>query len=198
MIKAIVFDLGRVLIDIELSKGIIDKILSAGCTDIGALATNESFVDYSTGRIFPEEFYSKVVEAFNIELSFGEFAELWCNIFTEMAGMKGIVEKLGTLYPIGLLSDTDVLHWDYIITNFPWIGELFSNPVLSFQIGVMKPDSRAFKAAAESVGVEPSECLFIDDLQKNIDGAKKVGMSGIRFLSAEDLTGELSALGIDI
>ena len=62
------------------------------------------------------------------------------------------------------------------------------NPTLSYEIGVMKPNPAIYLAATENVGTPPEHCLFVDDLQDNVDGAQAVGMQGIRFENATRLS----------
>jgi putative hydrolase of the HAD superfamily len=57
-----------------------------------------------------------------------------------------------------------------------------------------KPEPGIYRLAAERLGVEPAECVFVDDLGTNIKGAVAVGMVGVRFVSAEQAIDELEAL----
>ena len=198
VIKAVIFDLGRVLIDIDLTQGILSCIEGYDSEAISIFAENEDFVAYSTGRIGPEKFFYNIRDYFNLQIDYVEFETLWCNIFFEIRGMKELVASLAEHYPLGLLSDTDPLHWKYILKNFPWINCFFNNPVLSFDIGVLKPHLSAFEHAVAVVGVKPEECIFIDDLQKNIEGANRFGINGILFKGKEKLLEDLSNFGIQI
>ena len=198
MIKAVVFDLGRVLIDIDISQGILRNIGMCDSEAINILAKNKDFVAYSTGNIGTECFFYKVKEYFNLQLDYDEFKALWCNIFSQMKGMEELVTSLAEQYPLGLLSDTDPLHWEYILRTFPWIDSSFNNPVLSFNIGVLKPHPSAFEHAVAVLGVKPKECVFIDDLQKNIDGANQFGLNGILFSGKDKLIEDLSNFGINL
>ena len=58
---------------------------------------------------------------------------------------------------------------------------LFDDIVLSFQVGLAKPDPRIFTMAANRLGVNPNECLFIDDLAKYLEGAEKTGMKTLQY-----------------
>ncbi len=198
MIKAVIFDLGRVLVTIDFASGLLGKIgsMDLSFNAVAELAGDSDFIDFSTGRITAECFYERVIAKTGIELGFQEFSGLWCAIFGEMAGMRGIVTKLASRYKLGLLSDTDPLHWEHICREYPWIPEFFPEPVLSYRTGVMKPDSRAFSAAVTAVGRSAEECLFIDDLQKNVNGARECGLNALRFTAPQDLKLELMRTGI--
>jgi epoxide hydrolase-like predicted phosphatase len=58
-------------------------------------------------------------------------------------------------------------------------AELFDAVVLSSEIGVTKPDRRAYEYAARELGLAPEECVMVDDLEKNVEGARLAGMRGI-------------------
>ena len=188
--------MGRVLVDIDFSRGLAGKLGRGDLDSVLRLAADEDFVAYSSGRLTPNEFYARVLDKSGLHCDYPEFCHLWCNIFLEMAGMEELVARVAVAYPLGLLSDTDPLHWEFIRENYPWIGRTFTRPALSFQLGVMKPDPKAFREAADLLGVEVEECLFIDDLPQNIEGARECGMEGIVFSGAESLTRQLVSLGI--
>ena len=61
---------------------------------------------------------------------------------------------------------------------------LFDATVLSCDLGIVKPDSRIYLAAAEAVGCEPSECLFVDDKERYCEPARALGMRTVRYQNA--------------
>jgi putative hydrolase of the HAD superfamily len=73
-------------------------------------------------------------------------------------------------------------------------GDLFDAVVISSEVGLRKPDPEIFLLAADRVGVPPAECVFVDDLLPNAEGAKAVGMEGIVHRSAEFTIPRLEAL----
>ena len=60
----------------------------------------------------------------------------------------------------------------------------------------MKPQAGIYLAAAKNVNAPPERCLFIDDLEVNVEGARAVGMQGIRFETVKLLTDRLTELGL--
>jgi putative hydrolase of the HAD superfamily len=73
-------------------------------------------------------------------------------------------------------------------------GDLFDAVVISAEVGLRKPDPEIYLLAAERIGVPPAECVFVDDLLHNVDGARAVGMEGIVHRSAEFTVPRLEAL----
>ena len=95
---------------------------------------------------------------------------------------------------VSLLKDLKAKgHKVYILSNqaeynriaiekkFPGFYSMCTYNFLSFELGYYKPDIRIYEAAIKGIGATPAECTFFDDLQENIDGAKKAGMNGICF-----------------
>jgi putative hydrolase of the HAD superfamily len=71
---------------------------------------------------------------------------------------------------------------------------LFDAVVISGQVGLRKPDPRIYRLAAEMIGVDPSNCVFVDDLLPNVEGARAVGMEAIVHRNAEVTLPKLEAL----
>ena len=132
---------------------------------------------------------------FGLTIGFEEFKTLWCGVFSPIAGMEEIIRQLNGAYRLGLLSDTDPLHWGYLHSAYPVLS-LFERPTLSFEVGVTKPDPAIFLAAAKNVDTPVERCLYIDDLAANVRGAVAVGMTGIAFGGAGALRDELVEKGL--
>ncbi len=73
-------------------------------------------------------------------------------------------------------------------------GELFDGVVISGEVGLNKPEPEIFRLGAERVGLEPRECVFVDDLRENCEGAEAVGMTAVLHRGAERTVPELERL----
>ncbi len=189
-IEAVIFDLGRVLVAIDNSL-LVERLFKGLDTgDLQELGrrtmADPAMVDFNSGRIDTQTFYERMYRNWRWDMPFEEFKQLWCRIFYPMDGMESLIMQLCGKVKLGLLSDTDPLHWNHIRTTWPWIQQ-FQKPTLSFEVGVMKPDPAIYRIAAGNVDTPPEKCLYIDDLQDNIDGARAVGMTAIRFESVTQL-----------
>lgn len=196
MIEGIIFDLGRVLIDIDLTNGLPGYIGRDYPQDIAALIQDSDFIKYCSGKISAEDFYQIVKSKLDLTLTLNEFKTIWCNIFSENQQMQSIVQEIASTKQIGLLSDTDPLHWEYITANWEWINEYFPKPSLSYKSGFMKPAKEAYLDACKKISLPPERCLFIDDMQINIDGAVSAGLQAILFRDANKLRCDLGKLNI--
>lgn len=195
-IRGVIFDMGRVLIGLDFSRGLPAWLREHVAAELGTLVANPFFVDFNAGRLSPEDFYNRARALFQLPFTYAEFCRLWCDIFLPLPEMESLVAAVAARYPVNLLSDTDPLHWAFISENFPWIPKQFPSPTLSFRLGSNKPAMENFRAAAATLDLEPEECLFIDDLPINIEGALKVGMTGILFQNPQQLNDELLRLQI--
>jgi putative hydrolase of the HAD superfamily len=78
-------------------------------------------------------------------------------------------------------------------------AELFDGVVISGEVGLHKPQAEIFLLGAERAGVEPEQCVFVDDLRENCEGAKAVGMTAVLHRGAERTVPELERLlGVDL
>lgn len=96
-------------------------------------------------------------------------------------------------YKIYLLSNYSQDHYEYISTHFKFFG-LEDGRVISWQEKVLKPEARIYDILLDRYGLQPEECVFLDDTPENIDGAAAVGMKGIVFKDYAQGRAELEAL----
>lgn len=81
------------------------------------------------------------------------------------------------------------------IAHYPWLNQ-FDGAVFSYQVKSAKPDAAIYQSFLQKYHLDPAECLFIDDLQKNIDAAKSAGIDGIVCSSHAFVANELKRLSI--
>lgn len=196
---AVIFDLGRVLLNIHVDgPKFVDLMESMGINPQEAFSTywQEPEVEWHMiGTINSFQFYQAAVDRLNLKIDYDNFVGAWCDMFTPMPGMKEIFERVEERHVVGLLSDTDPLHWAKAKELLPWLRRV-EKPTLSFEAGFVKPSREIYLRAAQNCGRSPDNCLFIDDSEMNVDGARDVGMAGLAFTSPERLARDLAKLGI--
>ncbi len=146
---------------------------------------------YEVGRLSSSEFFESLKRSLHLSLSFEKFIPIWNEIFTENKEVSRIILSQKGRWKLGLLSNTNPLHFDYALSKFS-ILRVFDRWILSYEVGLKKPAVEIFRKAIEWASVEPSRILFIDDMEKHVEVAVSLGMQGIHFLSAERLREELS------
>jgi len=145
---------------------------------------------FDVGKLSPREFFQTIKENLGLFISFDEFIPIWTDIFSENVEVSRIVLSQKGRWRLGLLSNTDALHFTYILSKFP-IMRAFDKWILSYEVGFKKPAIEIFQTAIEWASVEPRRILFIDDMKKHVEVAISLGMQGIHFISAEQLRKEL-------
>ncbi len=200
MYKAIGFDLGGVI----LRYGVADELAYlADKLGVSQTALMDPYHKYrpmmETGEITTGEFWTHLVKDSGSELNPTGTEHLWSDQYVGdspiLAGMLDLVDRLkANGYKVGMFSNIDSEHEH---ANQPrHIFEHFDAVLFSYQARVAKPDQRAFELLAEKLGVQPSEMVFIDDLQTNTEGAKAAGCYGIQFLDYQQLVSELKQAGV--
>jgi glucose-1-phosphatase len=189
-IEAVVFDLGRVLVNVDITRGIFGlfghSLTNGTEAAVAQMMQEPAYAAYNAGKLTPQQFYKEMKMKFSLEADFAEFARQWCDVFDPMDGMYELVKELGGKVRLGLLSDTDPLHWKYLRRRFEVVA-LIERPTLSFETGFRKPAKEAYLAAVRNVSTAASRCLYIDDLMENVQGAMDAGLEAIQFVNVGQL-----------
>lgn len=199
-IEAVIFDLGRVMVQLDFSRGLLAH-LSTGNSAADADATirqigdNPLFREFCAGQLTPEDFHSKLMHATGQTMDYDQFCALWCDIFSMDEAMARLFQDTAEHRKVGILSDTDPLHWTHLRATYPVLATV-KQPTLSYEVGTTKPDPVIYIAAAQHVNTEPSQCLFIDDMQRNVEGAIRAGMNAIRFENPQQIRKALAERGV--
>ena len=146
---------------------------------------------FDAGKLSPEQFFQSLKGTLRLSITFEEFIPIWTDIFIEDREVSEIILSLKGRRRLGLLSNTDLLHFNYILSKFPIIRN-FEKYILSYEVGSKKPDVQIFQEAMKWASVEPERILFIDDTRSHVEVALSLGMQGIHFISADQLREELS------
>jgi epoxide hydrolase-like predicted phosphatase len=104
-----------------------------------------------------------------------------------------LIEELKPNFKIGMISNVGQGFIERMFVDEP-ASHYFDDLVLSSSVGMIKPDKRIYEIAAERLGVDPSECVFVDDLEKNVVGAQEAGMQAIRYKDYHQAVKELRQL----
>jgi putative hydrolase of the HAD superfamily len=145
---------------------------------------------YEVGKVSSIQFFKSLKEYLHLSLSFEDFIPIWNDIFTEDQGVSEIIRSLKGKKRLGLISNTNPLHFDYILSKFSVI-HILDKWILSHEVGFKKPDVHIFQKAMEWASVEPRKILLVDDMKKHVEVAVSLGMQGIHFISAQKLKEEL-------
>jgi HAD superfamily hydrolase (TIGR01509 family) len=107
--------------------------------------------------------------------------------------MVNYVRKARSKYKIALLSNVGRSVINRLFSPEE-LNELFDTVVLSSEVGVVKPDVKIFSFTSDKLGISAENCLMVDDLQNNIDGAIAAGMQGVVFSTTEAFVSDMKLL----
>jgi epoxide hydrolase-like predicted phosphatase len=116
------------------------------------------------------------------------------SMFTGMKPLESMVDAVKTIRAGGLLTGLVSNSWSTAHYDRGLLAELFDEVVISAEVGLHKPQPEIYRLAAERLEVQPSQCLFVDDLRENCEGAEAVGMTAIRHRSATETIAKLAEL----
>jgi putative hydrolase of the HAD superfamily len=122
-------------------------------------------------------------------------ARMWMNLNPAMLAWIPRIKEAG--YRLGILSNMGDGVLEYLRPRFTWLG-LFDQLTWSCELGVVKPDPAIYLHTVKKLNVKPEQALFIDNLQKNIEGAETVGLQAALFESAEQLQRDLAQRGFPL
>ena len=187
-VEVVVFDLGGVLVEVAPPTALAadDCYLpdAEGITKI--CAEIPEVKGFETGDTSAEEFARAVIDNFDLPLTVTEFLGRYKELIRrEIPMMKRLVEEIAGRYRLCCLSNTNPLHWARVceMTNY---GELFDNLFLSYELGVVKPDSRIFRRVLNELDVSPEKVMFFDDKEENVEAARHLGFCGVVVNPAAD------------
>ena len=199
MIKAILFDMGNVLIGFDAAKSskAFSELLGVPEVELWEVFfSSELERSYTRGEISSEEFYEKVLEHFpSKKLDYDTFARLWNDIFTEKSEMEELLVRLKKEYPLYLISNTNELHFEYVRKRFRLIDH-FTKCFPSHNVGHRKPDRAMFEHVLRDIELQADETVFIDDMADFVEAARRLGIHGIQFTSRRALETSLKKLGV--
>ncbi len=196
MIDLFVFDLGKVILPFE-HRQIASKLWQRSKNN-RKLTEEEIFQDlfdlkngsvnrYEEGLLSSEEFFLEVRKRYNLAVEFEDFSEIWNNIFWDNPEVNEIIIYLKAKgYPIYLLSNTNELHFSYVIERFP-IVHVLDEWILSFEVGAKKPDKRIYDAIFEKADVDRAKVLYVDDIDAYVSAARSYGIQGLVYKNPDDL-----------
>lgn len=101
------------------------------------------------------------------------------------------VSELYQKYKIALLSNASHEFLDPIVKQ-AHLKEVFDVIVISSRLGVIKPDPRIFEHTLNQLGIEASEAIFIDDIERNVSGAEEAGIKSVIYRDLPQLKQELA------
>lgn len=212
MISDIIFDLGGVLLDLNM-QGVAqacqrlginpelffvkadEKNTSTVCQGISA---SKAITEYQVGSMTTDQFLALVLSHCKEDITRKDVIEAWnaCIGLIPQERLDMILELRRRGFHTHLLSNTNDMHWEeikrrYFSEDGYTCADLFDNVFVSHEMHLAKPEPEIYHAAVRQIGRPAAHCLFIDDTLLNVEGAQREGLQGAWLDLTKESIGEL-------
>jgi FMN phosphatase YigB (HAD superfamily) len=198
-IKAIIFDLGRVIVPFDFKRGYtrLEPLCGIPAAEIpGRIAPTGLVQLFESGGIAPRDFVRELSKHLNLDTTYENFCEIWSSIFLPYTLIpEAMIEGIARNYRLVLLSNTNAIHFEMLRENYPLLRH-FHALVLSYRVGAMKPLPLIYQRAVEAAGCLPEECFFTDDMPAYVAAARAQGIDAVQFESAAQIEAEFRKRGV--
>ena len=197
---ALLFDLGRVVLDVDFGRTLQRWATHAGCEPAmltERFARDELYGRHEKGEISDAVFFAGLRASLGIDISDSQFLDGWNAVFGgEVPGMRPLLARAARRLPLYAFSNTNVPHVEYFTARYADMLGHFREVYLSSTIGLRKPDREAYDHVVKAIGVPAHRVVFFDDLVENVLGARACGLLAIQVRSPDDVAEALAALGV--
>ena len=202
-VKAIIFDLGNVIINISFER-VLKKWSKITGLPIESIIHNFQFDDeyklFEKGQISIEKYIKHVSMLLQYQFDYDTFKLGWNDIFIGVSdNITTVLKKLHKKYRLIALTNTNILHTqEWKVRKYESVLKYFDSVFCSHEIGYRKPEKEAFNFVLKNIKENPKDIIFIDDDEENIYSAKLLGIKSILAKSTEEIIKDLKHYGIQI
>ena len=198
MIKAIIFDCGGVW-STTILRNMARDLAEKHNADFNLLnkEIHKMWHKYRLAEISGDDFWKYFSGASGLGMSFEELNKIALSYIKIIPEIIEIIKKLKGKYKLGLISN-NAEEWVERIKELVDVDSLFDAAFFSNEVKTAKPDKEIFELCLQRLGaLLPEECVFIDDSDRNVAAARKMGFIAIKFENAELLKKELAKYGVE-
>ncbi len=187
--KAVVFDLGKVLLDFDYGRAARHLAAHSSATELeirAALDQSPLLHEYETGLLSTKDFFAEAVSRIGFKGDQPTFARLFADIFTpidDMIALHGELRQAGI--PTFIFSNTNELAIAHIRRAHGFFND-FTGYVLSYEETSMKPTPRIYEAVEKMTWLKGPDLLYIDDRLENIEEGRRRGWQTVHHENPAD------------
>jgi glucose-1-phosphatase len=195
--KAVVFDLGKVLLDFDYAR--LARNMREHCDIsvndlISALNQSELLHRYETGLLTSQAFFEEVKRISTFRHGYEKFEPLFADIFTPIEAMIELQQRLQRRgVPTYVFSNTNEIAVKHIRRTYPFFAN-FTGYVFSYEHRAMKPDPRIYEAVENLTGWRGRDLLYVDDRPENIEQGEKRQWQVIQHVATDQTIRRTEAL----
>ena len=199
MIETIIFDMGKVLIPFDFTRGYhaLAPYSPFTAEEIPQLiGKTDLVIRLESGQIEPIPFFEEFTSLLRTNITYDEFCSIWSSIFlTPTLIPEEFIVTLGKRYRLLVLSNTNAIHFEMVSANYSILTH-FDHLVLSHEVGALKPNPKIYDAAIANANCAAEHCFFTDDIPAYVEGARKAGLNAEQFLGFDKLRDDLKRHGV--
>ena len=195
---ALLFDLGRVVIDIHFNRA-FSRWAGHACCDQKLIRERFRYDTvhkrHERGEIDSQQFFANLRASLGIDISDAQLLDGWNSILVgEMPGVSELLAKAAGRFPLYAFTNSNREHEQYWSKQFSGILSNFKEVYVSSTIGLRKPEAEAYDYVVRAIGVSADRIVFFDDTLENIEGARARGLQAVHVKSGADLADALAVL----
>lgn len=194
----VVFDIGNVLLNFSLKRAeenftVLEGAKAAGLVNsLWSMPLSRAF---ECGEVSAEALFNQMKQAHGLGMGYAEFQRCFNDIFTPIPDNLAFLEEVAEEFPVALLSNTNEVHWDYMLSTYPVLKKAHW-PLGSHQAGLVKPDPAIYRALADLTGAAYAEMVYVDDILAHVEAARRLGVRTIHYSSDISLRAEFARHGV--
>lgn len=198
MIKAILFDLGGVLVDFA-GVGPLIKLSGGTLTEEDAWEfwwNSDTVRAFEKGKITPDVFATGLVNGLSLNIAPEAFLKEFVSWEKgPYPGSLQLLDKLKPNYLLACLTNNNIAHWDTLLTKGQ-IDSKFHKCYVSFKIGLLKPEPAFYEYALKDMRLAAGDVLFLDDNKENVQAGSKLGLQAFQVKGLAEVKRVLRERGI--
>jgi glucose-1-phosphatase len=195
---ALLFDLGRVVIDIDFNRAFSRWAEHARCDQKlirEGFQQDTAYKRHERGEIDSKEYFANLRDSLGIDISDAQLLEGWNSILVgEMPGVSKLLAKAAESFPLYAFTNSNCAHEQCWSKQFSSILSNFKQVFVSSTIGLRKPEAEAYDYVVRAIGASANRIVFFDDVLENIEGARARGLQAVHVKSGADVVNALAAL----
>lgn len=196
--QALLFDLGKVVIDIDFNRAVARWAEHAACDPMlikQRFSADIHYQRHERGEIDGAAYLAGLSSSLGLGLSHAQMLDGWNAIFIgEMPGMAKLLARAAQQLPLYALTNSNREHELYWSQHFAGILGHFKEVYVSSTIGRRKPEAEAYDHVVRAIGASPERILFFDDNMENVQGARACGLRAVLATTIADVAQALAAL----
>lgn len=198
--RLILSDLGGVVVECETDRIMhhVAQLIGRSFDEVQeAVYDRELLFAFELGKLNAQGYYEGLRGKLTLPWTYEQFVRSWNDMIREKPEVTRLLPALRKTCRLMALTNTNELHLNYIKTGVRSLA-VFDDWIASCDVGVRKPDPAIYQLALHRADVPARDTVYIDDRPELVEAGRAMGLTAIRFESAEQLAGELRRLGLNL